>query len=261
MNMRDLLVRGMLAGIIASVLATAFAFTVGEPAIERAIAIEEQNAAAGMPAGHDHGVMAATATATAAEAEEASPVSRELQRTVGLVAGTLALGVAFGGVFAIVFAFARGRLGITSDRGTALTVAVLTFVAFYLVPFLKYPANPPAVGHGETIEARTAAYVGMLLASVLLMIAAVILQRWLAEVRSRWDASILAGIVFGALVVAVSLLMPGFSEVPEGFPADVLWHFRLASLGTQLTMWLGIGLAFGVLMDRAARPVAQAAQR
>ena len=257
MTMRDLLVRGMLAGIIASVLATAFAFTIGEPAIERAIAIEEQNAAAGMPAGHDRGVM----TATAAEPEEASPVSREMQRTAGLVAGMLALGVAFGGVFAIVFAFARGRLGITSDRGTALTVAMLIFAAFYLVPFLKYPANPPAVGHGETIEARTAAYVGMLLASVLLMIAAVILQRWLAEVRSRWDASILAGIVFGALVVAVSLLMPGFSEVPEGFPADVLWHFRLASLGTQLTMWLGIGLAFGVLMDRAARPAAYPAQQ
>ena len=255
MNMRDLLVRGMLAGIIASVLAIAFAFVVGEPAIERAIALEEQHAAAAMPAGHEHGAMAA------AEVEEASPVGREMQRTVGLVAGMLALGVAFGGVFAIVFAFARGRLGITSDRGTALTVAVLTFVAFYLVPFLKYPANPPAVGHAETIEARTAAYVGMLLASVLLMIAAVVLQRWLAEVRSRWDASILAGIVFGALVVAVSLLMPGFSEVPEGFPADVLWHFRLASLGTQLTMWLGIGLAFGVLMDRAARPAARPAQQ
>jgi len=254
MNMRDLLVRGMLAGIIASVLAIAFAFVVGEPAIERAIALEEQGAAAA-PGGHSQGASDATAH------EEASPVSRELQRAVGLVAGMVALGVAFGGVFAIVFAFARGRLGITSDRGTALTVAVLTFVAFYLVPFLKYPANPPAVGLGETIEARTAAYVGMLLASVLLMIAAVILQRWLAEVRSRWDASILAGVVFGALVVAVSLLMPGFSEVPEGFPADVLWHFRLASLGTQLTMWLGIGLAFGVLMDRAARPVAHPAQR
>lgn len=254
MNMRDLLVRGMLAGIIASVLAIAFAFVVGEPAIERAIALEEQSAAAA-PGGHSHGAPDETAH------EAASPVSRELQRTVGLVAGMVALGVAFGGVFAIVFAFARGRLGITSDRGTALTVAVLTFVAFYFVPFLKYPANPPAVGLGETIEARTAAYVGMLLASVLLMIAAVILQRWLAEVRSRWDASILAGVVFGSLVVAVSLLMPGFSEVPEGFPADVLWHFRLASLGTQLTMWLGIGLAFGVLMDRAARPATHPAQQ
>ena len=86
-------------------------------------------------------------------------------------------------------------------------------------------------------------------------------QRSLAAVRSGWDATILAAVAFGAVVIAIGLVLPGFAEVPEGFPADVLWHFRLASLGTQLTMWLGIGLAFGVLMDRAARPVAQAAQR
>ena len=176
-----------------------------------------------------------------------------MQRTIGLAAGMLGLGVAFGGIFAIVFAFARGRLGITSDRGTAFAVAVLTFVAIYLVPFLKYPANPPAVGQEETMVARTAAYGGLLVISVLLMIAAVMLQRSLAALRSGWDATILAALAFGAVVVAIALVLPGFAEVPEGFPVDVLWHFRLATFGTQLTMWLGIGIAFGLLTERASR--------
>lgn len=244
MTMRDLLVRGMTAGLIAAALALAFAFAVGEPAIERAIAIEEAGGGA-----HTHGP-----GAPAAHAEEEPPsVSRGVQRTLGLAVGLIALGVALGGVFAVVFAFARGRLGIAGDRTTALTVALLAFVAFNLVPFVKYPANPPAVGHADTIGARTAAYVGLLAMSVLLMVAAVLLQRMLAAHRSAWDASLLAGAGFVAVVSAIALLLPGFAEVPAEFPADLLWHFRLASLGTQLTLWLGIGLAFGALTERAAR--------
>lgn len=247
MKMPDLLVRGMLAGIIASVLATGFAFAFGEPAIEGAIAVEEATAAAApaMPAGHDHSAAAGDA--------EAPSVSREVQRTVGLFTGMLALGIAFGGLFAIVFAVARGRLGITSDRGTAFAVALLTFLALYLVPFLTYPANPPAVGHAETITARTSAYLATMLVSVLLTVAAVALHRRLAATRSGWDAAMIVGAVFGIAATAFALTMPAFREVPKAFPADVLWQFRIASIGTQLTLWCGIGLAFGLLTERAAR--------
>ncbi|MGE3857069.1 MAG: CbtA family protein [Dehalococcoidia bacterium] len=246
MTMRSLLVRGMAAGLVAGILATAFAFTVGEPAIERAIAIEEQGGTV-----HSHGP--AAAVATPGEPDAPPSISRGMQKTVGLVVGMLALGVAFGGVFAIVFALARGRLGISSDRGTALTVAALAFVAVALVPFLVYPANPPAVGHSATIAARTMAYVGALVVSVLLMVAAVLLQRMLAATHSAWDATILAGALFVVAAVAIALLLPAFSEVPAEFPADLLWQFRIASLGTQLTLWLGIGLAFGALTERATR--------
>lgn len=242
MTMRDLVVRGMLAGVLAGVLATGFAFAFGEPAIELAVAIEEQ-ATDVSPHVHDG----------AGVPSETPPVSRGMQRSIGLVTGLVVLGVAFGGVHAVLFAFARGRVGPTSDRATALMVAVLTFIAFNFVPFLKYPANPPAVGHAETIAARTAAYVGMLVISVLLMVAAVLLQRMLTITRSAWDASLLAGAGFVVLVAVTALLLPVFAEVPENFPADVLWQFRIASLGTQFTLWLGIGIVFGILVDRAAR--------
>ena len=36
-----------------------------------------------------------------------------------------------------------------------------------------------------------------------------------------------------------------------GFPADVLYEFRLLSLGTQLVLWAAIGLLFGRLADRS----------
>lgn len=243
--MRDLLLRGMLAGIVASVLAIGFASLFGEPAIERAIAFEEQAARA-----DDHAPSQGHAGAVT---EDAEPVTRSVQRTAGLVAGLVGLGVAFGGIVAIAFAFARGRLGALSDRATALTVAALAFVAMYLLPFLKYPANPPAVGIPETLQARTAAYVGMFVLSVLITVGAIVLQRRLAQARSGWDASLIAAAAFVGAFAAAALVMPSFAEVPQAFPADALWRFRIASMGTQLTLWLGIGLAFGMLTERAAR--------
>jgi predicted cobalt transporter CbtA len=38
--------------------------------------------------------------------------------------------------------------------------------------------------------------------------------------------------------------------VPQGFPADLLWRFRIASLGTQFVLWASFGVIFGVLAER-----------
>ena len=44
------------------------------------------------------------------------------------------------------------------------------------------------------------------------------------------------------------------AETPADFPATVLYDFRLASLGGQLVLWTALGLVFGALVHRAARP-------
>lgn len=238
--MGSLMMRGMVAGLLAAVLAFGFASAFGEPAIEQAIAVEDASV--------DH---AHEDSAARVDAEPAEPVSRSVQSTVGLAVGLGFLGAALGGVFAILFALARGRIGLASDRATALVVAGLAFTAAYLVPFLKYPANPPAVGHAETIEARTVAYVGMLVCSVLVMLAAIALQRRLAPTRGDWNASMVAAAVFACAVAVVWWGLPAFSEVPDAFPANTLWNFRVASIGTQLCLWLGTGLIFAILSGRA----------
>jgi hypothetical protein len=46
------------------------------------------------------------------------------------------------------------------------------------------------------------------------------------------------------------VVLPGINEVPGGFPAAVLWKFRLASVGTELTLWLTLALIFGELTER-----------
>jgi predicted cobalt transporter CbtA len=252
---RNLLVRGMLAGLAAAALALVFAWTFGEPQVAGAIAVERSGGgghAAHAPAapGAESGTRSGTEPGPGAEPDETTghdhedegPVGRGVQSTLGLATGLGVFGVAVGGLFALAFAFAHGRLGALGARATAALLALGAFVAVELLPFLKYPANPPAVGDPATISRRTVLHLTMLVISALLAVAAVHLGRRLAAAA------------YLAAVIVAYLLMPTVDEVPSGFPATLLWRFRLASLGIQAIMWSGIGLTFGVLAERALAP-------
>ncbi|HEU5110730.1 MAG TPA: CbtA family protein [Micromonosporaceae bacterium] len=229
LTMRTLLVWGLLAGLLGGILAFTFAATVGEPPVEASIAIEEQ------APGHDH------------EPAEPAPVSRGVQRTAGLAIATVAFGLALGGLFALAFAFGYGRIGRLTPQVTALVLAGIGFIAVQLAPFLVYPPNPPAVGQPNTIGDRTALYFTMMAISVAIAVAACYARRLIAG----WRGVVAAATGYVVLVSAAGVLLPGFDEVPPGFPAQVLWEFRLASLGTQAVLWAAIGIGFAFLLDRA----------
>ncbi len=248
MTMRDFLIRGMLVGVLAAVVAFGFASIVGEPQIVSSIAFEEAGHAA---EAHDMAGMAA-------EAPEL--VSRPIQSTIGLATGLLMLGVAYGGIFAIAFALVSGRIRGLGVRGTALLVALATFVALYLIPFLKYPANPPAVGDPDTIVSRTELYFGMMLVGVIVTVGFFVLRQQLLERRWAWTDTLMSAALVAVLLVFAYVVLPEVNEVPEDFPAAVLWRFRVASIGMQLSIWLTMGLAFGALTERAAHALARPAR-
>ncbi|MFI6484743.1 CbtA family protein [Nonomuraea sp. NPDC050663] len=235
---RTLVVRGLLLGLLAGLVAGGFAFFVGEPRIDSAIALEEAAAAAAPaepePAGHSHDV----------------EISRPVQKA-GLFLATGLYGLAVGGVCALVIAGLRGRVGPRNEGGLALAVAGTAFVAVILVPFLKYPANPPAVGDPETINSRTVLYVVMLLVGLAATAVAVAVSRRIAA--GSWQRWIGAVAAFLVPVIAAWVLLPTINEVPDGFPATLLWEFRVASLGTQLVFWAAFGVLFGWVSERASR--------
>lgn len=231
--MRALLVRGMLAGLAAAALALVVAWLYGEPQVAHAIAFEEARAHA-EHAGHEPEV-----------------VGRTVQKTAGLITAMAVYGTALGGLFSIAFAFASGRLGRLGARATAALVALAGFVAIELVPFLKYPATPPAVGNPATIGGRTALYFCMMALGILATTAAVIVCRRLVPRLGAWNAITVTAVGYAVLLAVVYRLTPKPEAVPEHFPATVLWDFRLASLGVQLVLWSTIGLLFGYLTERS----------
>ncbi len=256
MTPRAFLVRGLLAGLIAGLLGFAVAYTVGEPQVDAAIAVEEAAAAheaehaKNPPAdGHTH------------EQEGAgTEVSRADQSTWGLATGTLAVGITLGGVAGLASAFAAGRIGrLRPSQSTAL-VALVGFVALGLVPFLKYPSTPPAVGNPDTIASRTLEFFSMQGISVLAAIGAVLLARRLLDSRGTYQAIVVSAGTYLVVVVVAALLLPTVNEIGE-FPGDTLWYFRLASLLTITAMWATIGVVLtglvGRLYEREASTIAR----
>jgi len=255
MTPRSFLVRGLLAGLIAGFFAFAVAYTVGEPQVDAAIAVEEAAAAhAEEPPADGH-------THEHAEDEAGTEVSRDTQSTWGLATATFAVAVTLGGVVGLVSAFAAGRLGrLRPSQSTAL-VALIGFIAVGLVPFLKYPATPPAVGNSDTIGDRTLEFFSMQAISILAAIGAVLLARRLLESLGTYRAVLVAGGSYLLVVIVSAVLLPTVNEIGD-FPADTLWYFRLASLLTLATMWGVIGVALTGLVGRLyERETSSAARR
>lgn len=67
------------------------------------------------------------------------------------LAASAFLGMAYGGLMGITYLFARKYLPLSDDRKKAILLAGLMFLAFYIVPFSKYPPNPPAVGNPHRV--------------------------------------------------------------------------------------------------------------
>jgi predicted cobalt transporter CbtA len=249
---KRLIARGLLAGAIGALLAFLFGRLCAEPVIGRAIAFEDGRGDALDARGvHEHG---------------AELFTRGVQANAGLGFGVLIFGTAMGALFGVLFcvvnAGAARRAKNPPPRTLSALLAAGAFVAVYLVPFVKYPPNPPAVGQADTIQARTGWYLVMVLASVVLAIAAVWLARRLAVRFGAWNGALLATGAYLAAIVVVAVLLPTVEETPQpvrdasgaivypGFPADVLYEFRLLALGTQLVLWATIGVVFATLAGR-----------
>jgi len=243
-----LLLRGMLVGLLAGLLSFAFLKIAGEPSVDSAIAYEGALDAAKAKVKAEE----APLRGLPAPVEEAEPelVSRTVQAGFGLLTGVSVYSAAFGGLFALVFALAYRRIGDFSPRATSALLAAAGFVSVNLAPMVKYPANPPSVGLPETIGARTSLYFAMILISLAAMIAAGLLRGRLSPRFGAWNASFVAAAAYVAVITGAALALPGVSEVPEGFPATVLWQFRIASLSGQAIMWATLGLLFGIAAER-----------
>jgi hypothetical protein len=251
---KRLILRGLLAGAVGGVLAFLFARILAEPLIQQAVDYQE---------GREHAQAALDrAAGLAADHLHDDPFSRAVQANAGIGLAMILFGMAMGALFAVAYAICLGRTGRLRPRTLALLVAGAGFLGLYAVPFLKYPANPPAVGDADTIRVRTSVYLLMVACTVLFLILTAWLGRRLQPRHGNVNASLIAGGVFIAATAIVMVLLPSFAETPAaltdangtivfpGFPADLLYSFRLYSLGAQLILWAAIGLTFAPMAER-----------
>ncbi|HSK60498.1 MAG TPA: CbtA family protein [Actinomycetospora sp.] len=268
MEARSFVLRGVLAGAVAGVVAWLFSLVFAEPQIEAAIAYEEGRGAA-------EEALAVAAGAAPVGGGEEEVVSRGVQATIGVGVGMVGIGVALGLLLAVAYTLLHGRVALR-PRVLALLVAGAGFLTLYATPFVKYPANPPAVGADETVGDRTALYLAMVIGSLVALGVAVALARAVRARAGTWNAALVGGAAYVALAAVLMAVLPGLGELTinaaaggprvaetplplrdpagtivfPGFDADVLYSFRLASFTAQALLWGVLGLVFGGLVER-----------
>jgi hypothetical protein len=152
--------RGALAGVIAGVLGFIFARIFAEPIINKAIAYES---------GRDSILAALNKAAGRPIAPDGPEIfSRTIQSSIGIATGIIAFSAAMGALVAVAYLVLHGRFSIR-PRNLAWMITAFGFGGVYLLPFVKYPANPPAIGHTFTITTRAQLYLVMVASSLILL--------------------------------------------------------------------------------------------
>ncbi|MFC4338092.1 CbtA family protein [Salininema proteolyticum] len=257
MTITDYLRRGLAAGLLAGLLAGLFAWAAGEPAVRDAIELEEQ--ASEQEAAHDHDA-GSEQEAGAHGHDEGELVSRPVQEAMLPVATGL-VGAAFGGVFGLGYGLARRRMETADEWAASWKAGAAVYGTVVLFPALAYPANPPAVGDPGTIANRTGLFtlsLGIGLAALLVLWAVARFlrsQHWSREAR-QVAVGLAAVVVLGGAWFALPA-----PESAGDFPVDVMWNFRLSSMGTQLILWTALTAVFAWLNLRASHKAAAGTEK
>jgi predicted cobalt transporter CbtA len=219
----------LLAGAIAGTILGAINQVVVEPYVDHAVELEMRN--------------------TAQSGQVINPAEfaayRFWQKGGEIIAGTI-LGLSIGSLYGIVFAYTRGSISGTNNKKKALIVASIMWFVLFLMPALKYPPNPPAVGNPETIYYRQSLYVAFLAISGFSALGLTFLYRKMAS--SNTKKAIIPS-AYAAIMAGAYLAMPANPD-PINAPIDLVIGFRITSAITISVFWALLGIIFGTFWDK-----------
>ena len=219
----------LLAGAIAGTILGAINQVAVEPYIDYAVELEMQN--------------------TNQSSQIINPAEftayRLWQRGGEIVAGTI-LGLSIGSLFGIVFAYTHSSVPGSNNKKKALIVASIMWFVLFLMPALKYPANPPAVGDPETIYYRQSLYVAFLVISGFSALGLAFLYRKMGALNIK---KAIIPVAYAAIISGAYLAMPANPD-PINAPMDLVMGFRITSAITISMFWGLLGVIFGTFWDK-----------
>lgn len=217
------ILRGALSGAIAGILGFVFAKIFAEPIINKAIAYES---------GRDDILAPLNKAAGRAVAPDGPEIfSRTIQSTIGIATGIIAFSAAMGALVSVAYLVMHGRFNVR-PRNLVWMIAGFGFLGVYLLPFVKYPANPPAIGHSFTIHTRGPLYLAMVASSLLLLGLAVYLAYKLAPRLGVVPAVVVSAMAFLAVYGVLIGLLPSLGNLPANVAATDQFGYARAATET-----------------------------
>ncbi len=218
---------GAVAGLAAGMAGAIALWFLVEPKLQQAIALEDGEGPTQFGGADEHAV---------------EVIGRGAQVVTGLIVIVI-VGLFLGLIFGVVYSWTHDRLPGAHHFGKSLLLAGLTFLVVAVGPAVMLPANPPGVGEAGTVTGRSQAYLFVLGFLVILVVGCFAVLRGRGSVAARGTAAVT--IVVAAVIVIVVAVADVGDGIPEGFPAGLLWDFRMSSLAQHAIMWLTIGVVFG----------------
>jgi predicted cobalt transporter CbtA len=226
----------LLSGAIAGTLLGLINQVIVEPYIDKAIGIETQREI---------------------NAGKIIDPSQQLQYRMwqkgGEVAASTIYGISLSALFGIVFVYSRNSLPGSNNKKKALVLTGIMFVVLFLIPTLKYPANPPAVGNPDTIYYRESLYVGFIAISGFssLALALLYIKKLVKNINrpSKSKENIAIPVLLYVIIMgsAYLLLPPNPDRIT--IPIDLVTNFRIASAFTIGIFWGLMGIILGSFWD------------
>ena len=221
----------IISGALAGAIHGTVNFAIVEPYLDQAIGIENQNLFASGEEDDNPQIWG--------EHEE----YRGWQKSGQVLAGMI-LGIAMGSLFGIVYALSRNSLPGKNDVSKAVILAGIMWITIYLIPFLKYPANPPTVGDAETVALRAILYISFILISGFGALAFYKLSQKLQS-----NKKYLGLLGYAIFIIIVFFVMP---ENPDEItaPMNLVNEFRFMSVLGVTSFWISIGFILGLFWKK-----------
>lgn len=165
----------------------------------------------------------------------------------GEIVGGLVYGISLSSLFGIVFAYSRKSLPGNNAKLKAIFLASIMCLVLFIVPALKYPSNPPAVGEPNTIYYRQSLFVAFLVISGLSALGVTVLVKKLNQTVPK--KIVIACATYGAIMIMSYIVMPSNPD-KISISMNLIETFRLVSAGMIVMFWGVLGLIFGTLWHR-----------
>jgi len=221
------LISGGLAGLVHGTIN----FAIVEPYLDQAIGLENESLFA------------------SGEAEDtlefwAEYESYRIWQKSGQVLAGVILGLAMGSLFGIVFALSRNSLPGKNIVTKAVFLSGLMWFTLYLIPFLKYPANPPTVGEADTVVLRMILYVSFIIISG---IGVIVFYKLLTKLNKNKKYFALIG--YAGLMAIAFIIMPDNPDEITA-PMNLVNEFRFVSVLGVSSFWGSVGILLGLFWKK-----------
>jgi len=221
----------LISGCFAGLIHGGLNLIIVEPYLDQAIAIENQN-------------LFLTGEEEDTEQFWVEYYDYRIWQKGGQIIAGMILGVSFGSLFGIVYALTRNSLPSKMHIGKTLILAGIMWVTLFVIPFLKYPTNPPTVGDAETVALRGILYVSFIAISGLSTLGFYKLSK-----KLRNQKRTIPFISYAVFITLVFFIMP---DNPDeiNLSLELVNQFRIAAFITSSVFWFSLALILGIFWQK-----------